>query len=151
MGLVLLAALLTAGLLSLAGVATALYRARTAEPQLARLLTSGAQEPEQRLLQLAIADPRPMVRLMLFDKAVAQYAAYLPTREAVVRLRDEMDAPLMALTTVELRHRCTRIERELEDVLQRKELNGAVYEDLILLKSLYLRYQGQLHACQGER
>jgi len=46
--------------------------------------------------------------------------------------------------TVELRRRLIQIQKRVEDVLQRQELNGAVHADLILLKDLYVRCQNEL-------
>jgi hypothetical protein len=37
------------------------------------------------------------------------------------------------------------VRHRIEVILQKNELNGAVYDDLVHLKDIYMRYQDQLH------
>jgi MoxR-like ATPase len=77
----------------------------------------------------------------LFDRAAAQRAAYEVTRGPIAQLQRELEEGLEALTASELRQRMGAARRQMELCLQRSELNGPVYEDLVLLKNLYYRYQ----------
>jgi MoxR-like ATPase len=80
----------------------------------------------------------------LFDRALAQHAAYLPVRRPVLLLKREAEGNLHGLTTVDLRQRLEQVRRRAEELLHQNELNGPVYEDLLLLKGLYSRYQNHL-------
>jgi len=80
----------------------------------------------------------------LFDRAVAQHAAYQPLRQATMALKAGWEAGVDGLSTVELQHRMQAVQARMEDVLKRQELNGPVYEDLVLLKNLYYDYQRRL-------
>jgi MoxR-like ATPase len=93
--------------------------------------------------QVFVTDRVSWIR-QLFDRAAAQYAAYLPVRQPVLQLRREQDAGVDDLTTGEVRKRLTQVQRQIEDTLKKTELNGAVYEDLLLLKDIYVRYRDQL-------
>jgi MoxR-like ATPase len=93
--------------------------------------------------QVFLTDRVSWIR-QLFDRAVTQYAAYLPARKPILELKQEAEAGLRGLTTVEVRRRLAGVQRLTEEVLQKNELNGPVYEDLLLLKSIYARYQNHL-------
>lgn len=82
--------------------------------------------------------------LQLFDRAVAQHAAYQPARRPTLELQQVCAGNLHTCATVELRRRLTQVQKRLEEVLQRQELNGAVHADLVLLKDLYVRCQNEL-------
>jgi MoxR-like ATPase len=94
--------------------------------------------------QVYLTDRVSWVR-QLFDRAVAQHASYLPVRLPIVELKREADDGTEGLSAAELRQRLARVQKQAEEVLRKNELNGAVYEDLILLKDVYARYQGELH------
>jgi len=81
--------------------------------------------------------------LQLFDRAVAQHAAYAPGRKATAELWRACAGALAAVDTVELRRLMARIEGRLEEVLRGNELNGVVHGDLILLKDLYVRCRNE--------
>lgn len=80
----------------------------------------------------------------LFDRAVAQHAAYLPMREPILKLKRELEQGVEGLTSTQIRQRQQNVQKQMEDVLQQNELTGAVHEDLVLLKSIYVAYQNQL-------
>jgi MoxR-like ATPase len=94
--------------------------------------------------QVLVTDRVSWIR-QLFDRAVTQHAAYRPVREPVLKLKQEQDADGTGLTTVQLGQRLARVRHRIEVMLQKNELNGAVYDDLVLLKDIYMRYQDQLH------
>jgi MoxR-like ATPase len=93
--------------------------------------------------QVLLTDRVSWIR-QLFDGAMAQYAAYLPVRQPILQLKRELDAGLHGLMPAATRQRLAAVQRRIEEVLQKNELNGPVYEDLILLKSIYARYQNHL-------
>ncbi len=93
--------------------------------------------------QVFLTDRVAWIR-QLHDRAATQYAGYLPLRLPVLQLRREQDAGVEALTTAELRQRMNQAQQRLDDTLKKSELNGAVYEDLVLLKDIYVRYQTEL-------
>jgi hypothetical protein len=82
--------------------------------------------------------------LQLFDRAVAQLAAYAPGRGPTVDLQRACTGGFDSLSTVELRQRLEQVRGRLERVLRDNELNGAVHADLVLLKDLYVRCQNEL-------
>jgi MoxR-like ATPase len=82
--------------------------------------------------------------VQLFDRAVAQHAAYAPGRGPTAELERACAGGFAAVTTVELRRLLERIRDRLEQVLRENEANGAVHADLILLKDLYVRCQAEL-------
>ncbi|MDF1667772.1 MAG: hypothetical protein P1V97_38905, partial [Planctomycetota bacterium] len=73
----------------------------------------------------------------IFDRATQQFAAYEPIREPINVLKKKHEAGLDHLSTAEIRARIGEIEKCLEGLLKKNELNGPLYEDLILLKSLH--------------
>jgi len=93
--------------------------------------------------QVLLTDRVSWIR-QLFDRAAAQYAAYLPVRQPVLHLRREQDAGGNHLTTVAVRQRLAKVQQRIEETLSKTELNGSVYEDLVLLKDIYVRYLDQL-------
>lgn len=93
--------------------------------------------------QVYLTDRVSWIR-QLYDRAATQYAAALPIRQPLLQLRREQDAGVEGLTPNELRQRMTQVQQRLDDTLKKTELNGAVYEDLVLLKDIYVRYQAEL-------
>ncbi len=93
--------------------------------------------------QVYLTDRVSWIR-QLFDKAIAQHAAYLPFRQPIIELRRQAEGSLHQLTIAELQQRLTQVQQRLADMVQKSELNGAVYEDLILLKEVFARYQNHL-------
>lgn len=73
----------------------------------------------------------------IFDRGTQQFAAYEKTRAPIDELKQKHDAGLEHLNTAALRERMTDIEAQLERLLKKNELNGPLYEDLVLLKSLH--------------
>jgi MoxR-like ATPase len=80
----------------------------------------------------------------LFDRAVAQQAAYAPSRGPTLALERECAAGLAGTTTAELRRRLERIRARTEQVLAENEMNAIVHSDLVLLKDLYVRCGNEL-------
>ena len=75
----------------------------------------------------------------LFDRAVQQHAAYEPVRRPLLELEKETE-DIGRLGRMEIEGRIRQIRTAIEDLLQRNELNGPVYEDLVRLKHLHNRY-----------
>jgi len=98
--------------------------------------------------QALLTDRVSWIRRLL-DEAVSQYAAYLPIREPIEELIQQVDAGSL-LSPVEVRNLLDRIRRHIEQVLAGQEFNGPVYEDLLLLKSLYSRCQSRLNQLEGK-
>jgi MoxR-like ATPase len=80
----------------------------------------------------------------LFDRAVAQHGAHRSVREPILEHQRHVEAGLGSASTVELRSRLSGVERRIDEVLRKTELNGAVYEDLLLLKRVHAAYVGEL-------
>jgi len=77
----------------------------------------------------------------LFERALRQYAAYVPVRQPILQLIAESESGRAGLTAAEVQKRMEAVKRQIETILQKSEFNGAVYEDLLLLKRLYSGYQ----------
>src|SRR5262249_30302745 len=103
------------------------------------------QKPEN---QVYLSD-RVSWMQQLFDRAVDQLAAYAAKRAPVRELEQECAGGFAAMTTVALRGLLDRVRECLERVLRDNELNGVVHADLVLLKDLYVRGQGELAGRQG--
>lgn len=98
------------------------------------------QKPEH---QVYLSD-RVSWMQQLFDRALDQHAAYSKKRVAVRELERDCAGGFGTMTTVDLRRFLERIRERLEQVLRDNELNGVVHTDLVLLKDLYVRGQGEL-------
>jgi hypothetical protein len=79
------------------------------------------------------------IRSML-DAAMLRYPADEPIRKKVRALRDELDAGLAGIDLKVTEKRITAVAALMKDLVKR-ELSGPAYEDLILLKAVYSRYQ----------
>ncbi len=93
--------------------------------------------------QVLLVDRITWIR-RLFDGAVAQHAAYQPVRAEVRKLEAEVDPGISALSEAELKKRLARVQQRLDAMLKKNELGGSVYDDLVALKSLYVRYQTEI-------
>lgn len=80
----------------------------------------------------------------LLDRALAQHAAYRPVREPVRALCHAQEGSLGGRATPELRQAAAELERAMVDLVDHHELSGAVYEDLLALKSLHARVRAEL-------
>jgi MoxR-like ATPase len=80
----------------------------------------------------------------LFDGALAQHAAYQPVRAEVRKLEAELGAGPSGLSEGELKKRIGRVQQRLDSMLKKNELGGPVYDDLLVLKGLYVRYEAEL-------
>jgi MoxR-like ATPase len=85
----------------------------------------------------------------LFDGAVGQHAAYQAVRGEVLALAAEAEGDLGALAEPEIRRRIARVQQRLDALLKESELSGSVYDDLVVLKDLYVRYEGALLRRRG--
>jgi hypothetical protein len=80
----------------------------------------------------------------LFDRAVTQHAAYAAVRKPTLELQQVVTAtPLSSVAPADLKQRMTQIQKRMEEVLARQEMNGATHADLVLLKDLYVRCQNE--------
>jgi MoxR-like ATPase len=82
--------------------------------------------------------------VQLFDRAVAQQAAYAPGRGPTVELQRACADGFGPATTAELRRRLDQLRGRTEQVLRENELNAVVHADLVLLKDLYVRCRNEL-------
>jgi MoxR-like ATPase len=85
----------------------------------------------------------------VFDRAIQQQAAYQSVRQPLLVLQRQAEGRDERLSDNELKRRLAEIQRSMEDLLGKNELNGPVYEDLLRLKSLYSRYQNQARPRPG--
>jgi MoxR-like ATPase len=102
------------------------------------------QRPEHQPLA---TDRAAWIRGM-FDQALTQLAAYTKVRPPVAQMRQELEAGLDGLGKGDVEKRLRAIEQAIEGTLKRTELNGPVYEDLIVLKSLHARYRRELQVSE---
>src|SRR5262249_44063158 len=79
------------------------------------------QKPENHVL---LTDRSAWIH-QLFDRAVAQLAAFTPSRKPTVELQ-QVCADRTETTTPELRRRLDTIQKRLEQVMQENELNALV-------------------------
>jgi hypothetical protein len=82
----------------------------------------------------------------MFDQALSQLASYAKVRPPVGNMKRELQAGIDGLSRAEVEKRLRAIEEAIEGTMKRTELNGPVYEDLVVLKSLHARYRRRLDA-----
>jgi MoxR-like ATPase len=98
------------------------------------------QKPQHHAL---LVDRVSWIR-QLFDRAAAQHAARRGERAPVLEHQRHVEAGLTSVSPVDLRNRLGGVERRIDEILRKSELNGAVYEDLLLLKRIHGAYVGEL-------
>ncbi len=98
------------------------------------------REERQRLLYDRVTWLRTM-----WDTSMSQFAAHDVVRKPVARLRQIMDAGLEGVAANDVRTRMSEVVSLMEQLTKKTELSGAVYEDLVQLKSIYARYQNYLN------
>jgi hypothetical protein len=103
------------------------------------------QKPEN---QVYLSDRVSWIQ-QLFDRAVDQHAAYSKKRAAVRDLERDCAGGFGSMTTIDIRRLLDRIRERLEHVVRDNELNGVVHADVVLLKDLYVRGQGELAGREG--
>ncbi len=81
----------------------------------------------------------------MFDMAMEQYARHEPLRKEVRALRAEIDKGLEGVDLKTSQRQIERITALMTRLMTKQELSGAVYEDLIHLKSMYSRYLNYSH------
>ncbi len=87
----------------------------------------------------------------MIDMAFEQHNRHLPVRRKVRELRDELDQGLAGVSPAEVTRRLGRLSSLMTELMQRSELSGPVYEDLIHLKSMYSRYTNYAHWLREHR
>jgi MoxR-like ATPase len=92
-----------------------------------------------------VTDRATWIRAM-FDQAQTQLAAYAKVRPPVAQMKAEAEADTSGLRRGDIEKRLRAIEQAIETTMKRSELNGPVYEDLVVLKSLHARYRRSLEA-----
>ena len=101
---------------------------------------------KRALLQDRVAWIRSM-----FDTAMEQHERHEPARRKVRALRLELDQGLSGIDDKTVTRRLGQATSLMEQMMTRMELSGAVYEDIILLKSIYSRYQNYAHWLKENR
>jgi MoxR-like ATPase len=81
----------------------------------------------------------------LFDRALQQQAAYQEVRTPLLVLQQRADA----LRDGQPKKTLAEVRKAIEDLLANNELNGPVYEDLLRLKSTYVRLLGRTQPQSG--
>jgi MoxR-like ATPase len=81
----------------------------------------------------------------MFDMAMDQYGAHEPVRKKVRAFRTELDQGLQGVGLAAVQKRIAQATALLQQLVTKQELSGAVYEDVIHLKSIYSRYQNYAH------
>jgi MoxR-like ATPase len=98
------------------------------------------QRPEHQPLA---TDRASWIRGM-FDQALEQLASYAKVRPPVAEMKRQLQDGGEALARGEIEKRLQAIEEAIEGTMKRTELNGPVYEDLIVLKNLHASYRRAL-------
>jgi MoxR-like ATPase len=80
----------------------------------------------------------------LLDMAFKNYELHEPLRRRVKEHRDDLDRGLHGVDAATVHARMQKIHALLQEFFKSTELSGAVYEDVIHLKSMYSRYQNYL-------
>jgi MoxR-like ATPase len=81
----------------------------------------------------------------MFDTAMEQYGRHEPVRQKVRALHEELDKGLQGVPLRTVQQRLGQVAKLTEELVKKHELSGPVYEDLVLLKSMYSRYQNYAH------
>jgi MoxR-like ATPase len=87
-----------------------------------------------------LADRVAWIRHML-DMALESYPRHEPLRHKVRKERELLDAGLAGVDLKAAQKRLGGVTALMKELVTKAELSGAVYEDLIHLKSMYSRYQ----------
>jgi MoxR-like ATPase len=95
---------------------------------------------EGKGLRALLQDRVAWIRNML-DMALDSYPRHEPLRTKVHKERDLLDAGLAGVDLKTAQKRLGGVTALMKEVVTKNELSGAVYEDLIHLKSMYSRYQ----------
>ncbi len=105
-------------------------------------LTPNARSPffEGKGLRALLNDRVAWIRHM-FDMATESYARHEPLRLKVRKERELLDAGLQGVDLKTAEKRIGTLTAMMKETATKVELSGAVYEDLIHLKSMVSRYQ----------
>jgi MoxR-like ATPase len=85
----------------------------------------------------------------LFDRAMQQQAAYQRVRKPLLVLQQQTNALKGESTEGQSQKAIAAVQAAIEDLLGKNELNGPVYEDLLRLKSIYVRALSQARPQSG--
>ena len=97
---------------------------------------------ETHISQVFLTDRVSWIHQM-FDRAMAQRAAYARAREPVDRMRTAL-ANLDALDEVQIEKHREALRAQLVKLAEQGELNAPVHADVLVLKSLHARCQRAL-------
>jgi MoxR-like ATPase len=105
-------------------------------------LVPNARSPffEGKGKQALLGDRVAWIRSML-DTALEAYPRHAPLRAKVHKERELLDAGLVGVDLKTAEKRVGAVTALMKELFEKAELSGPVYEDLILLKSMYSRYQ----------
>ncbi len=77
----------------------------------------------------------------LMDMAMAQFDRHEPIRKEVTAHREVLDKGLVGVDLPTTEQRLGKISATIANIMKTSELSGPVYEELVVLKSMYSRYQ----------
>jgi MoxR-like ATPase len=97
-----------------------------------------------------LSDKIAWIRRM-FDEALAMYDQIDRDRNDVaLRLAEELDRGLEGVPAKQIEQRMNEVQSLIQKAAKQGELAPWVYEDLIRLKAIYMRYQNQLLWLRGQ-
>ncbi len=85
----------------------------------------------------------------MIDMAFAAYPAHEPLRKKVRAERIQLDAGLEGMDAKTVDKRLRGVAGLMKELVDKAELSGPVYEDLIHLKSIYSRYRNYAEWLRG--
>jgi hypothetical protein len=80
----------------------------------------------------------------LFDRAVAQQAAYAPARRRTLEMARPCSGSVSGLPTTELGRRLTAFRDRMDEMSREMELNAITHSDLVMLKDVYVKCRNEL-------
>jgi MoxR-like ATPase len=80
----------------------------------------------------------------LFDRAVAQQAAYAPARRRTLEMARACSGSVSGLSTTELGRRLTAFRDRMDEMSREMELNAITHSDLVMLKDVYVKCRNEL-------
>ncbi len=87
----------------------------------------------------------------MFDAALATWDRLDRDRKNPAQtLAEELDAGLEGLPAKTIEERMKKAQALIADLAKKGELSPWVYEDVVRLKAIYMRYQNQLHWLRGQ-
>ncbi len=80
----------------------------------------------------------------LFDRAVAQQAAYAPARRRTLEMARACSGNVAGLSTTELGRRLIAFRDRMDEMSREMELNAVTHSDLVMLKDVYVKCRNEL-------